>query len=444
MKLRTVLFWLHLCAGVSAGVVILIMSVTGALLTFQQTILRTIERSQRYVDGAGLTLRACRSTRCSRACARAIPGRRAGDGHLRVGSAQRAGGRDRGAGHGLRQSLHRRGAGHRIGAGARVLPQRDQLASLSRDERRRSAPPAARSPARAMRRSWCWRSAGCTCGGRGSGACGTSRAVTWFRRGVRGRARDFNWHNTIGFWCAPVLIVLTMSGMVISYTWASNLVYTITGSPRPVAAAGRGGGPGGRGGGQGGGRGGRGAVRAAAARRLASDAPRRGRTRQRAGASGRRRLRATAAPVVADRRRCSSARRRVRCRPGARSRCGCRRGPAVRRRRRSQTARTGTASRDRRSRSTAGPAPRRDGSRTRRRLPARSCAAGCASRTPASSAAWRARRWPGWPASAAAFLVWTGLALSLRRFAAWRAAARGRAAAGWRRRARRVARALTH
>ena len=56
MKLRTVLFWLHLCAGVSAGVVILIMSVTGALLTFQQTILRTIERSQRWVavpaDGA--------------------------------------------------------------------------------------------------------------------------------------------------------------------------------------------------------------------------------------------------------------------------------------------------------------------------------------------------------------------------------------------------------
>jgi uncharacterized iron-regulated membrane protein len=68
----------------------------------------------------------------------------------------------------------------------------------------------------------------------------------FFRRGLRGKARDFNWHNVIGFWCAPVIIVLTATGMVLSYTWATNLVYTLTGSPRPVAAEGRG--PGGRGG----------------------------------------------------------------------------------------------------------------------------------------------------------------------------------------------------
>jgi uncharacterized iron-regulated membrane protein len=60
-------------------------------------------------------------------------------------------------------------------------------------------------------------------------------AVALFRGGLRGKARDFNWHNVIGFWCAPVLVVLTASGMVISYTWASNLVYTLTGSPRPAA-----------------------------------------------------------------------------------------------------------------------------------------------------------------------------------------------------------------
>ncbi len=36
MKLRSVLFWLHLACGVVAGVVIFIMSVTGALLTYQR------------------------------------------------------------------------------------------------------------------------------------------------------------------------------------------------------------------------------------------------------------------------------------------------------------------------------------------------------------------------------------------------------------------------
>src|SRR5262245_63071 len=38
MKLRTVLFWMHLACGVVAGVVILIMSVTGVLLTYQRQI----------------------------------------------------------------------------------------------------------------------------------------------------------------------------------------------------------------------------------------------------------------------------------------------------------------------------------------------------------------------------------------------------------------------
>ena len=50
MKLRTVLFWTHLTAGLVAGIVILIMSVTGTLLTFQQSVLRIVERSQRYVE----------------------------------------------------------------------------------------------------------------------------------------------------------------------------------------------------------------------------------------------------------------------------------------------------------------------------------------------------------------------------------------------------------
>src|SRR5512145_360780 len=49
MKLRTLLFWTHLAAGVVAGAVILIMSVTGTLLTFQQSVLRFIERSHRVV-----------------------------------------------------------------------------------------------------------------------------------------------------------------------------------------------------------------------------------------------------------------------------------------------------------------------------------------------------------------------------------------------------------
>lgn len=59
------------------------------------------------------------------------------------------------------------------------------------------------------------------------------KPVWWFRRGLKGKARDFNWHNTIGFWSSLVLIILTMTAIVMSYQWANNLLYTLTGNQPP-------------------------------------------------------------------------------------------------------------------------------------------------------------------------------------------------------------------
>jgi uncharacterized iron-regulated membrane protein len=36
---------------------------------------------------------------------------------------------------------------------------------------------------------------------------------------LRGRARDFNWHNVIGIWCARVLLVVILTGLVIYHRW---------------------------------------------------------------------------------------------------------------------------------------------------------------------------------------------------------------------------------
>src|SRR5690606_35788403 len=49
-----------------------------------------------------------------------------------------------------------------------------------------------------------------------------------------GKARDWNWHNVIGFWSAPVLIVLTLTALPISYRWAGNLIYSMHGEEPPV------------------------------------------------------------------------------------------------------------------------------------------------------------------------------------------------------------------
>ena len=79
--------------------------------------------------------------------------------------------------------------------------------------------------------------------------------ITWFRGGLRAKARDFNWHNTIGFWSALPLAVVVYSATVISYPWSNNLVYRVVGEEPPAPAAGRAGGPGPGGGGRAGGAG---------------------------------------------------------------------------------------------------------------------------------------------------------------------------------------------
>ena len=59
------------------------------------------------------------------------------------------------------------------------------------------------------------------------------RSVTWFRRGLTGKARDFNWHNVIGIWSASVLVVLTFTAMGISFPKTYEVIYSVTGIERP-------------------------------------------------------------------------------------------------------------------------------------------------------------------------------------------------------------------
>ena len=245
---------MHLTAGLVAGSVILIMSVTGTLLTFQQSVLKIVERSQRYVDppspGAPRLDVDALLARVRSAVPDAEPTTVTLDSDPRVTAAV---------------ALGQRGTvfvnpytGDVLGSGS--ARARAFYRSVTSWHRYLSVEGENRATARAITgacnaaflvlalsgiylwwpKQWTWRHVS---------------AVTLFRSGLSGKARDFNWHNVIGFWCAPILVILTASGMVISYTWASNLVYTVTGSPRPAPAAGRGGGPGGE---TAGGRGGRG------------------------------------------------------------------------------------------------------------------------------------------------------------------------------------------
>jgi uncharacterized iron-regulated membrane protein len=65
------------------------------------------------------------------------------------------------------------------------------------------------------------------------------RPVTWFRKGLTGKSRDFNWHNVFGFWAAIPLFFIVLSGVVMSYPWANSTLYRIAGSPEPVRNGGQ-------------------------------------------------------------------------------------------------------------------------------------------------------------------------------------------------------------
>jgi len=47
MTARKILFWIHLTAGVSAGIVILILSITGVLLSFERQIKKRSDQAYR-------------------------------------------------------------------------------------------------------------------------------------------------------------------------------------------------------------------------------------------------------------------------------------------------------------------------------------------------------------------------------------------------------------
>jgi uncharacterized iron-regulated membrane protein len=66
------------------------------------------------------------------------------------------------------------------------------------------------------------------------------RSIVLFRSGLRGRARDFNWHNVIGFWCCLPLAVVVASAVPISYPWANDLVYRVVGDEPPARPSGAG------------------------------------------------------------------------------------------------------------------------------------------------------------------------------------------------------------
>lgn len=64
------------------------------------------------------------------------------------------------------------------------------------------------------------------------------RAVISFDFSLSGKARDWNWHNAAGFWSALPLAIVVFTATFFSYPWATDLLYRATGNEPPPKPAG--------------------------------------------------------------------------------------------------------------------------------------------------------------------------------------------------------------
>jgi uncharacterized iron-regulated membrane protein len=236
MKIRTLLFWLHLACGLAAGAVILIMSVTGVLLTYQRQITAWADMRGYHAEPPAGIQRLPVDELIARVSA-VRPGLTPATVVLRSDPSLPAS-MAIGAGRQIFVNPYTGavlgdGNGEQVRAFFRSMVEWHRYVAMAGE--RRPAGKAITGASNLMflfivlsgmylwwPRSLTWAAV---------------RHVTWFRRGLPGKARDFNWHNTIGFWSAIPLAVIVCGGVVISYPWATALVYRAYGEQPPPARA---------------------------------------------------------------------------------------------------------------------------------------------------------------------------------------------------------------
>jgi uncharacterized iron-regulated membrane protein len=232
LPLRRFVFWMHLVSGVVAGIVILLMSVTGVLLAYEKQIIRWADGVEGPPSAPGQARLPLDElvTRAQAAHPGVVPGavtvRRDVNAPVEVNFG-RAG-----------SVFVHAYTGEVLGTGS--ASTRAFFRSVMEWHRWLAMKDASRAVGKAITgvsnliflfivisgfylwwpRSWTWKQ---------------FRQVIWFRGGLSGKARDFNWHHVIGYWSLVPLAVIVWSGVVIGYPWASDLTFRMAGEapPRP-------------------------------------------------------------------------------------------------------------------------------------------------------------------------------------------------------------------
>jgi uncharacterized iron-regulated membrane protein len=227
---RKTLFWFHLIAGCIGGIVILLMSITGVLLTYERQMIASAERGPfiaKSVPEGAQPLQI--EELLAQVSVKSAP-------TVTIRSAP---------GEPVELNLGREGIIYVDPYTARTLgsPEKGTREFFQK--------------LRAWHRWLAWEGEWRAWGKAITGACTLAfvglvlsglylwipktwtwqhlRPITWFRAGLSGKARDFNWHNALGLWSAVPLFFVIISALPISYPWANKLIYQVTGTEMPKA-----------------------------------------------------------------------------------------------------------------------------------------------------------------------------------------------------------------
>jgi uncharacterized iron-regulated membrane protein len=230
MPIRKIFFWMHLIAGLAIGIVILSMSVTGMLLTFEPQITEWSERHVRFAQAPGPAAPASRISLDTllAAAKRELPGAKATDvrlwsdatANVAVGFGKEKGyvylnpysGAVAGRDSKTHAFLYQVELWHRWIASKKIWKPVVDAVSLA-------------FAFMILSGLYLWWPRRWT--------RAALRAVSVPNLKLAGKARDWNWHNAVGLWAAPFLLAITLTGTIMGYRWANDLVFVLSGSPVP-------------------------------------------------------------------------------------------------------------------------------------------------------------------------------------------------------------------
>ena len=238
MSFRKVIFWIHLMAGLTAGIVVLVMSATGVVLAFEKEIIAWMERDARRVTPPANS-KAMPLDELLANVRKAQPSARTA-GMTIYANPDLAATVSLGRTNGFYVNPYTGEVKSQPATKTRAFMQTmidwHRYLGAQSDNR-----PLGKAITGACNAAFCFLAmSGLYLWWPRQWTKKTLQSIALFERGLRGKARDWNWHNVIGLWSAPVLIVLTATAMPISYRWATDFIYKLTRSeaPAPPSAAG--------------------------------------------------------------------------------------------------------------------------------------------------------------------------------------------------------------